>query len=86
MSGIHHTAILSSDVEASMRFWRDGLGFAELFDFTWGFQAGFVPSLKLTSVQVLVALALAGNCAFYLAQRNHMTAPPEVPAYAEKAA
>jgi catechol 2,3-dioxygenase-like lactoylglutathione lyase family enzyme len=33
--GIHHTAIVTADVEASMRFWRDGLGFTELFDYTF---------------------------------------------------
>ncbi len=32
MSGVHHAAICTADVERSMRFWRDGLGFAELFD------------------------------------------------------
>lgn len=42
----------------------------ELFDFAWGFRAGFTPSLKLASVQVIGTLALAGNCAFYLAQHN----------------
>ena len=35
VSGIHHTAIVTADVEASMRFWRDGLGFTELFDYTF---------------------------------------------------
>ncbi len=35
MTGIHHTAIVPADVERSMRFWRDGLGFAELFDHTF---------------------------------------------------
>jgi catechol 2,3-dioxygenase-like lactoylglutathione lyase family enzyme len=35
VSGIHHTAIVTADVERSMRFWRDGLGFAELFDHTF---------------------------------------------------
>jgi catechol 2,3-dioxygenase-like lactoylglutathione lyase family enzyme len=33
--GIHHTAIVTADVEASLRFWRDGLGLAELFDHTF---------------------------------------------------
>jgi catechol 2,3-dioxygenase-like lactoylglutathione lyase family enzyme len=42
MPGIHHTAIVTSDVDASMRFWRDGLGFAELFDHTF---AGDWPTL-----------------------------------------
>ena len=35
MTGIHHTAIVTADVERSIRFWRDGLGFAELFDHTF---------------------------------------------------
>src|ERR1700749_2781194 len=33
--GIHHAAICTADVERSMRFWRDGLGFTELFDHTF---------------------------------------------------
>ena len=32
MRGIHHSAIVTSDVERSKRFWRDGLGLIELFD------------------------------------------------------
>ncbi len=35
MPGIHHSAIVTADVESSMRFWRDGLGFTELFDHTF---------------------------------------------------
>jgi glyoxylase I family protein len=35
MPGIHHTAIVTADVERSKRFWRDGLGFTELFDHTF---------------------------------------------------
>jgi catechol 2,3-dioxygenase-like lactoylglutathione lyase family enzyme len=35
MPGIHHSAIVTADVERSMRFWRDGLGFTELFDNTF---------------------------------------------------
>jgi len=33
--GIHHAAICTADVERSMKFWRDGLGFTELFDQTF---------------------------------------------------
>jgi glyoxylase I family protein len=29
---IHHSAICVRDVEASLRFWRDGLGFEVLMD------------------------------------------------------
>lgn len=32
MPGIHHAAICTADVELSLKFWRDGLGFAQLFD------------------------------------------------------
>jgi glyoxylase I family protein len=35
VTGIHHTAIVTADVERSIRFWRDGLGYAELFDHTF---------------------------------------------------
>ena len=35
MPGIHHAAIVTADVDASMRFWRDGLGFTKLFDYTF---------------------------------------------------
>jgi catechol 2,3-dioxygenase-like lactoylglutathione lyase family enzyme len=33
--GVHHSAICTADVELSLKFWRDGLGFAELFDHTF---------------------------------------------------
>jgi catechol 2,3-dioxygenase-like lactoylglutathione lyase family enzyme len=33
--GIHHTAIVTADIERSKRFWCDGLGFTELFDHTF---------------------------------------------------
>ncbi|MGH9275444.1 MAG: VOC family protein [Acidimicrobiales bacterium] len=32
MSRVHHSAICVTDVEASLRFWRDGLGFAVVMD------------------------------------------------------
>jgi catechol 2,3-dioxygenase-like lactoylglutathione lyase family enzyme len=35
MLGVHHAAICTADVELSLKFWRDGLGFAELFDHTF---------------------------------------------------
>jgi catechol 2,3-dioxygenase-like lactoylglutathione lyase family enzyme len=33
--GVHHAAICTADIGRSMRFWRDGLGFTELFDHTF---------------------------------------------------
>jgi glyoxylase I family protein len=35
VTGIHHTAIVTADVERSMQFWCDGLGFTRLFDHTF---------------------------------------------------
>ena len=35
MPGIHHTAIVTADVERSVRFWCDGLGLTELMDYTF---------------------------------------------------
>ena len=35
MPGIHHAAICTADVDRSLKFWRDGLGFSELFDHTF---------------------------------------------------
>ena len=35
MTAVHHTAIVTADVERSIRFWRDGLGLIELFDHTF---------------------------------------------------
>lgn len=35
MPGVHHAAIVTADVDASLRFWCDGLGLSELFDYTF---------------------------------------------------
>lgn len=35
MPGIHHTAIVTADVDRSRRFWCEGLGLAELMDYTF---------------------------------------------------
>jgi glyoxylase I family protein len=32
MPRIHHSAICTRDVEASLRFWRDGIGFEQMMD------------------------------------------------------
>lgn len=42
----------------------------DLFDLLWGFRLGLRPSLALGAVQVFGTALLAGNCAFYLAQRT----------------
>jgi len=35
MRAVHHTAIVTADVEHSLRFWRDGLGLVEMLDHTF---------------------------------------------------
>jgi glyoxylase I family protein len=35
VTGIHHTAIITADVERSLRFWCDGLGLTALLDHTF---------------------------------------------------
>jgi glyoxylase I family protein len=32
---VHHTAIVTTDVDTSIRFWRDGLGLTEMLDHTF---------------------------------------------------
>jgi catechol 2,3-dioxygenase-like lactoylglutathione lyase family enzyme len=32
MNGVHHTAIVTTDIERALRFWQDGLGLTILFD------------------------------------------------------
>jgi catechol 2,3-dioxygenase-like lactoylglutathione lyase family enzyme len=33
MLGVHHSAICTSEIERSLRFWRDGLGMSQLMDY-----------------------------------------------------
>jgi catechol 2,3-dioxygenase-like lactoylglutathione lyase family enzyme len=35
MRAVHHTAIVTTDVVLSLRFWRDGLGLVQLLDHTF---------------------------------------------------
>ncbi|MGC2653496.1 MAG: VOC family protein [Mycobacterium sp.] len=35
MIGIHHTAIVTSDVQRALNFWRDGLGLSVIFDYVF---------------------------------------------------
>ncbi len=53
MTKAHHTAICTTDLEGSLRFWRDGLGFVETMDMA--FEADWptlfdAPSGQLRSV------------------------------------
>jgi glyoxylase I family protein len=42
MNGIHHTAIVTTDVERALRFWQEGLGLTTIFDHVF---AGDWPTL-----------------------------------------
>jgi catechol 2,3-dioxygenase-like lactoylglutathione lyase family enzyme len=55
MPGVHHSAICTADVERSMRFWRDGIGLAELFDHTF---AGDWPTLFNAATTTLRSIFL----------------------------
>jgi catechol 2,3-dioxygenase-like lactoylglutathione lyase family enzyme len=35
MNGVHHTALVTTDVERALRFWRDGLGLTVVFDYVF---------------------------------------------------
>jgi glyoxylase I family protein len=35
---LHHAAICTSDVEAALRFWQDGMGLSQVFDITFAGQ------------------------------------------------
>lgn len=52
---VHHTAIVTVDVELSLRFWRDGLGLAEMLDYTF---KGDWPTLFAAKTDVLRSIFL----------------------------
>ena len=35
MRAIHHTAIVTTDIDRALRFWKDGLGLTPMLDFTF---------------------------------------------------
>lgn len=80
MPGIHHTAIVTSDVERSMRFWCHGLGFTELFDHTF---TGDWPTLFNAATRRLRSIFLgdpnapdAGIVELVVFEDSHPAAPP----------
>jgi catechol 2,3-dioxygenase-like lactoylglutathione lyase family enzyme len=52
---VHHTAIVTSDVDLSLRFWRDGLGLVEMLDHTF---TGDWPTLFDAETDVLRSVFL----------------------------
>ncbi len=55
MRAVHHTAIVTADVEHSLRFWRDGLGLVEMLDHTF---TGDWPTLFDADTNVLRSVFL----------------------------
>jgi len=53
--GVHHSAIVTADVERSLRFWRDGIGLVEMLDHTF---TGDWPTLFHASTDVLRSVFL----------------------------
>jgi catechol 2,3-dioxygenase-like lactoylglutathione lyase family enzyme len=84
--GIHHTAIVTADIDTAMRFWRDGLGFTELFDYTF---TGDWPTLFGATTDQLRSIFLGDPETpdtgivelVELGGTNAAPAPTEVPAF-----
>ena len=55
MTGVHHTAIVTTDVERALSFWRDGLGLTVLFDHVF---TGDWPTLFDASTDTLRSIFL----------------------------
>jgi catechol 2,3-dioxygenase-like lactoylglutathione lyase family enzyme len=55
MRAVHHTAIVTADVELSLHFWRDGLGLVEMLDHTF---TGDWPTLFDADTDVLRSVFL----------------------------
>ena len=55
MHAVHHTAIVTTDVELSVRFWRDGIGLIEMLDYTF---TGDWPTLLGADTDVLRSVFL----------------------------
>ena len=55
MTGVHHTAIVTTDVERALSFWQDGLGLTILFDHVF---TGDWPTLFDASTDTLRSIFL----------------------------
>lgn len=67
--GVHHTAISTGDIERSLRFYRDLLGFETVFSFDW--KAGNERLDRITDLKDSagrVAMLKAGNACVELFQ------------------
>ena len=76
IKGIHHTAISSGDIKRSLRFYKDLLGFEEVFALNWEIgtkELDNITGLKDSSAQVV--MLKAGNACVELFE--YATPEPE---------
>lgn len=67
--GIHHTAISTGDMERALRFYRDLLGFTEVFSSTWDIGTEAVDRIVgLNDSSARVVMLRAGNACVELFQ------------------
>jgi len=65
--GIHHTAISSSNIERSLAFYRDLLGFTEVFNFDWEVGTKQLDDITgLSDSSARVVMLKAGNACIEL--------------------
>jgi catechol 2,3-dioxygenase-like lactoylglutathione lyase family enzyme len=88
MSRVHHSAICVRDVDASLRFWRDGLGFDVLMDERF---EGDWPTLLHAPSSSLRAVFLGDPAnpesgIVELVDLGPVSAPPEAPGLGQAAA
>lgn len=58
--GIHHTAISTSDIDRSLRFYRDVLGFEEVFKLNW--EVGTEALDNITALEASAARVVMLKC------------------------
>jgi catechol 2,3-dioxygenase-like lactoylglutathione lyase family enzyme len=78
--GIHHTAISTSDLERSLRFYRDLLGFEQVFESEW--DRGTEAADKITGLKDSAArlvMLKAGNACIELFEYSSPRARPSEP-------
>jgi glyoxylase I family protein len=81
--GVHHSAIVTTDVENSLRFWRDGLGLVEMLDHSF---TGDWPTLFDAGTDVLRSIFLGdpnhpGSGIVELVYFERIDGPPSEPGH-----
>jgi len=71
IQGVHHTAISTGDIDRALRFYRDLLGFTEVWSSSWEVGTTVVDSIVgLKDSSARVAMLRAGNACIELFQYN----------------